>query len=243
MASSNVSSTSCFDESVKTNSITIPTYLGRLILRTHHEDDTASCASIFSDSFSRKHLPFLQPPNGWGNDEERKKNKIWTQQDFNDRVKLQNATRANGKSCVLNIILLGSTSGEKNDRCIGTTGFVIIDGDIGYLGIITEQNTTRMGYATEALYTSIDFAFQKLGINKIIMQTDERNQEMRGWCENTAGLKLDNTKQIEINDYTFIQCEYQFNREEWNNYIKNRLENKINNINKTQILPIKSKDN
>ncbi|CAF4331797.1 unnamed protein product, partial [Adineta steineri] len=78
MQSSILSSENCFDEAVKTNSITIPTYLGRLILRTHHDDDSASCAAIFSNSFSRKYLRFLQPPNGWGNDEERKKNKQWT---------------------------------------------------------------------------------------------------------------------------------------------------------------------
>ncbi|CAF3889648.1 unnamed protein product [Adineta steineri] len=238
MPSSILSSENCFDEAVKTNSITIPTYLGRLILRTHHKDDTASCAAIFSDSFSRKYLRFLQPPNGWGNDEERKKNNQWTVEDFDDRVKVQTAARANGKSCVFNIILLASKSDESTDRCIGTTGFVTIDGHVGYLGIITEQNTTRMGYATEALYTSIVFAFEKLGINKILMQTDEQNQEMRGWCENTAGLKLNNKKELEINNYTFIQCEYTFDLDQWNNSIKNKLEDKMN-----KYVPLKTINN
>ncbi|UJR29424.1 hypothetical protein I4U23_010636 [Adineta vaga] len=218
-------SSSCFDESIKTNSISIPSYLGRLLLRTHHEDDTANCASIFSNPFSRKHLRFLQPPNGWKNVEEQ-----WTIEDFTDRVNVQKATRANGKSCVLNIILLSSISGEEKDRCIGTTGYVTIDNDIGYLGIITEQNTTRKGYATEALYTSIVFAFERLGVKKIKFQTDELNEEMRGWCENTAGLKLDNKKQMEINGYSFIEYEYIFTFDQWNNSIKKKLEDKMNNI-------------
>lgn len=226
------SSNRCFDETVKTCCVTIPTYLGRLKLRTHIEEDTATLASIFSNPFSRKHLLFLQPPNGWGDDEKRKENKQWTEQDFDDRVKVQTEKRSNGKSCVLNIILLASTSGEKKDRCIGTTGYVTINDDTGYLGIITDQNTTRMGYATEALYTSINFAFEKLGVTKIIMQTDEKNEEMRGWCENTAGLELYHKKQMEINGYTFNECEYTFNRDQWNNTIKNKLENKMDQINK-----------
>ncbi|CAF1265551.1 unnamed protein product [Adineta ricciae] len=219
------SSKSGFDESVKTNSVSIPSYLGRLRLRTHHDDDTASCASIFSDPFSRKHLLFLQPPNGWKNAEQQ-----WTVEDFTDRVNVQKATRANGKSCVLNIILLASISGEETDRCIGTTGFVTIDNDIGYLGIISDHKTTRLGYATEALYTSIVFAFEKLGVKKIIMQTDELNEEMRGWCENTAGFKLDSKKPKELNGYSFIQYEYMFTLDEWNDSIKTRLEEKMNKI-------------
>jgi RimJ/RimL family protein N-acetyltransferase len=236
MLSSNPSTVSrCFDEEIKTCSVTVPTYLGRLILRTHHEDDTATLASIFSNSLARKHLFFLQPPKGWGNDEQRKKDKQWTEEDYLDRVNVQNETRSNGKSCVFNIILLASTCGETKDRCIGTTGYVTIDDDTGYLGIITDPNTTRMGYATEALYTSIVFAFEKLGITKITMLTNEINQEMRGWCENTAGLELINKKPMEINGYTFMECEYTFTLDQWNNSIKKKLENKMDQI-KNQIL-------
>ena len=226
-----------FDETVKTNSITVKTYFGRLLLRTHHKDDTASLASIYSDPFSRKYLQFLQPPNGWGNDKHRKTNRQWTEQDFTDRVRVQNETRANGKSCVFNIILLASESGEQRDRCIGTTGFVTIESNTGYLGIITDQKTTRMGYATEALYTSIVFAFERLGINKIMMQTNEENQEMRGWCEKTAGLKLFYKKPMTVNDYTFTECGYQFTLDEWNNVVKNKLKMKMDNMREVENLP------
>jgi RimJ/RimL family protein N-acetyltransferase len=231
MISSDCSSSTCFDEEVKTGSVTIPTYLGRLILRTHVEDDTAILASIFSNPFSIKYLSFLEPPNGWRDRDQPNKTKQWTEQDFTDRVNVQNETRSNGKSCVLNMILLASTSGEKNDRCIGTTGYVQIDGDIGYLGIITDQNTTRMGYATEALYTSIKFAFEKLGVTKITMLTDENNEEMRGWCENTAGLKFNQKKQIQINEYSFTQYEYTFTLDQWNNSINKKLQDKMNKTN------------
>jgi RimJ/RimL family protein N-acetyltransferase len=236
MVSSNPSTVNhCFNEEIKTCSVTIPTYLGRLILRTHHDDDTAILASIFSNPLARKHLLFLQPPNGWGNDEKRKKDKQWTEEDYADRVRVHNKTRSNGQSCVLNIILLASTSGETKDRCIGSTGYVTIDDHTGYLGIITDPNTTRLGYATEALYTAIIFAFEKLGITKIIMQTGEQNQEMRGWCENTAGLELNNKNPMEINGYSFIECEYTFTLNQWNNSIKKKLENKMDQI-KTQVL-------
>ncbi|CAF3276344.1 unnamed protein product [Rotaria socialis] len=238
MFPSNSVSVSCFDEIVKTNSVTIPSYLGRLILRTHHEDDTANLALVFSDSFSRRHLSFLQPPNGWGDERERNNNKQWTEQDFLDRVKVQTEARTNGKSCVLNIVLLATASNEKNDRCIGTTGFVKIDGNTGYLGIITHRDTTRMGYATEALYTTIVFAFEKLGINKIVMYTDEKNEEMRGWCEKTAGLKLFGKNPMEINGYAFTECEYQFNLDEWNHSIKKTLEFKMNKINTNEKLSL-----
>ncbi|CAF4142997.1 unnamed protein product [Rotaria sp. Silwood2] len=72
-----------------------------------------------------KYLSFLQPPKGWGDDEERKKNKRWTEQDMIDRVSTQKGTRSQGKSCVLNIILLASASGEKQDRCIGVVSYNI----------------------------------------------------------------------------------------------------------------------
>ncbi|CAF3784129.1 unnamed protein product, partial [Adineta steineri] len=49
-----------------------------------------------------------------------------------------------------------------------------------------------------------------------------------GWCENTAGLKLHNKKELEINNYTFIQYEYTFDLDQWNNSIKNLLEDKMN---------------
>lgn len=219
-----------FDESLKTNPINVKSFLHRLILRTHQEEDTLSLISIFSDSIATKHLPFIQPPNGWND----KENKKWSEQDYNDRVEIQNNTRFLGKSCVFNIILLSSFSKDLKDRCIGTTGYVTIDGNVGFLGIIMDPNYTKMGYATEALYTSINFAFERLGINKIIMQTDEKNNEMRGWCENTAGLNVNNINiNYEINGFKFNQYEYMFTIEEWNNNIKKKLEEKMNfNYNK-----------
>jgi hypothetical protein len=59
---------------------------------------------------------------------------------------------------------------------------------------------------------------------------------MRGWCENSAGLKLNGKKQMEINGYLFIECEYTFYLNQWNNSIKIKLENKMDQINKTKIL-------
>ena len=217
-----------FDEEVKNRSVRIGTYLGRLELRTHEDDDTIPLAEIFSNPISRKYLLFLQPPSGWGDDLQRKKDKQWTKEDFLDRVRVQTEARANGKSCVLNIILLSSSSGENEDRCIGTTGFVTIDGNIGYLGIITDPKTTRLGYATEALYTATNFAFEKLGINHIIMQTDERNENMRGWCENLAGLEVYSTEIVQINDICLTQYNYTFTLDQWINSIKNKLEIKMN---------------
>ncbi|CAF1529168.1 unnamed protein product [Didymodactylos carnosus] len=216
-----------FDDQLKTHPVTIPSYLGRFILRTHKEDDTSVLASIFSDPITMKHLPFLQPPGGWGDDEKRKKEKQWTEQDIAERVKVHNQTRSNGKSCVLNIILLASKSGEKEDRCIGVSGYVTIDDETGYLGIIIDHKMTRMGYATEALYTSIVFAFEKLGIRKIVIQTGEANEEMRGWCEKTAGLKLAWKKEIQINGYPHTECGYTFTVDEWESSVKQKLEAKM----------------
>ena len=66
----------CFDEEIKTGCVSIPSYLGKLQLRTHEKDDTAPLASIFSNPLSPKYLYFLQPPNGWREDEQRRKEKI-----------------------------------------------------------------------------------------------------------------------------------------------------------------------
>ena len=230
MTSSDAKLDGVFAEEVKTNSISIPTYRGRLILRTHHDDDTARCASIYSDPISRRYLRFLQPPHGWRNDEHQ-----WTVRDFADRAQVQKETRANGKSCAFNTILPATTSGESNDRCIGTTGFVTIENGIGYLGIISDGQTVRRGYATEALHMCVVFAFDKLGVTTIIMQTDEQNEEMRGWCENTAGLTVNSKALTEVNGYSFVQCEYVFTLDEWNASIRERLERKMNNIDKDSL--------
>jgi len=168
----------------------------------------------------------------WTYDEQRQRDKQWTKEDFADRVRVQNETRLNGKSCVFNIILLSSTSDESKDRCIETTGYVTINDEIRYLGIITDPKTTPRGHATEAPHTAIVLAFEKLGIKKMIMQTDELNEEMRGWCENTAKMKLDEKKQMDINGITFIQYEYSFTFDDWNNSIKKILENKMDQIHK-----------
>jgi len=43
---------------------------------------------------------------------------------------------------------------------------------------------------------------------------------------------------MEINGYSFIECEYKFTFDEWNNSIRNKLEIKMNNINKNKILSL-----
>lgn len=199
--------------------ILVSTYLKRLHLRTHDDHrDTRSLASIFSDPFSRRYLRFLQPPNGWKNLDDQR----WTEEDFLSRVQLQRQTRSKKQSCVLNIILL------KEDRCIGTTGFVRIDHPTGYLGIITDSQTTRRGYATEALHGAIQYAFNQLDLTTIIMQTDEQNQPMRNWCECVAQIPLRDKQLMELNGYHFIECQYLFTRDQWRENIKDFLEQRMN---------------
>ena len=201
------------------------TYLRRLQLRTHDDQrDTRALASIFSDPFSRRYLSFLQPPQGWKNIDDQR----WTEEDFLDRVNVQRQTRAKGQSCVLNIILLDSSNGESEGRCIGATGFVRIDHPTGYLGIITDPSTTRQGYATEALHGAIEYAFDKLDLSSIMMQTDERNEPMRNWCEKLAQIPLRDKQSEEINGFQFVEYNYLFTREQWNQSIKQRLEERMN---------------
>ena len=176
-------------------------------------------ASIFSAPFSRRYLRILRPPSGWKNAEQ-----IWTQEDFLERVQLQTENRYRGKSCVLNILLPAVESGEASDRCIGTTGFVKIDNSRGYLGIITDEKTVRKGYATEALHAAIQFAFDMLGVEEIQIQTDERNEQMRGWCEKLARIPLIEKQPMTINDHSFIEYNYRFDQSLWISSIRPRLE-------------------
>ena len=219
------SCSSHFADEVRRDAVLCRTYLGRLILRTHQPEDTTRLASIYSDEVSRKHLTFLQPPRGWTEGHAHQ----WTEENFNERVQVQNETRAKAQSCVLNLILLDmpSDSHETLGRCIGTTGFVRIDGRTAYLGIIMDRETTRRGLATEALHASIVFAFEKLGAETIVMQTSQKNEEMRGWCEQIAQLQVTSKKETQLNGHTFIQCEYSFSFEQWNKSIKQRLESKM----------------
>lgn len=197
----------------------LETFGKRLFLRTHHPDDTSALASIFSSPFSRRYLQILRPPSGWKNDE-----RIWTDDDFLERVQMQTENRRQGKSCVLNIILPSKESNEKNDRCIGTTGFVKIENSIGFLGIITDEKTTRKGYGTEALHASIQFAFDQLGVEQIQIQTNELNHQMRNWCENLAEIPLIEKLPMTINEHSFIEYNYRFDYSLWIDSIQQRLE-------------------
>lgn len=217
--SENTAEDICFDERVKTDDVQITGYLGRIELRTHRPDDTSYLARIFSDPYSRRHLKFLQPPNGW------KIEGKWSDEDFLDRVRVQRETRSNGRSCVLNIILLGEIP-----HCIGTTGYVTIDGSTGFLGIILDAAQTRIGIATEALHGAIEFAFGRLGVKKIFIQTDEKNEEMRGWCEKVAQLQVDFQNPLNINGISFIQYNYSFTFDDWKHSVKSRLEEKLDRI-------------
>lgn len=206
------------DDDVKVNGVKrLETFGKRMYLRTHLDEDTASLASIFASPFSREYLQMLQPPSGWKNNQ-----RIWTTEDFRERVQQQNENRLKGRSCVLNLIL-------PSEECIGTTGFVRIENSIGYLGIILDQTRIRNGYATEALHASIEFAFQKLAVQSIRIQTDERNHRMRQWCEKVAQIPLVEILPITINQHSFVEYNYQFEYPMWINSIRPRLEEFLQN--------------
>jgi RimJ/RimL family protein N-acetyltransferase len=92
------------------------------------------------------------------------------------------------------------------------------------LGIILtdDEKWTRKGYATEAMHGSVKYAFEELeSVAAITIVTDILNEEMRGWAEKVAGLKV---KEV-IDDCAW----YSFTRAEWEDKggVRERLEIKL----------------
>lgn len=206
--------------------ILITTYLGRLILRTHLPCDNGPIAAIYSRPEVMKHLSALAPPSGWTPDRTRG---TWLPSDIAARAVQRQQSRRETRSCTL--ICLVVDTGD----WFASTGFPRIEpagtpGRKAELGIVSNvgEQFARKGYATEALHGSVNYAFEELeAVEEIIIRTREVNLEMRGWCENVAGLKVKRTEDNEVSGKT---VEYSFSRAAWEQRggVRERLEAKMN---------------
>jgi RimJ/RimL family protein N-acetyltransferase len=103
------------------------------------------------------------------------------------------------------------------DTCelLGTTGFFMMD-PVGTPGrkvelginITNNEKWARKGYATEAIYNCVKYAFEKLeSVEEMTIGTSSLNKQMRGWAENVADLEA---KEI-VDDSMW----YSFTKKEW----------------------------
>ncbi|KAJ1736267.1 hypothetical protein LPJ61_000051 [Coemansia biformis] len=58
-------------------------------------------------------------------------------------------------------------------------------------GIIVDARFWRSGASTEALYLTLKFGFELLGLHRIGLQTTEDNVGMRGWLEAVAEIDVE----------------------------------------------------
>jgi RimJ/RimL family protein N-acetyltransferase len=61
------------------------------------------------------------------------------------------------------------------------------------VGIMIVPSLHRMGFASEALFLLMDYAF-KNGLHRLEIDTCELNLPMRGWCESFLGLPVETRK-------------------------------------------------
>ena len=187
-------------------SISFSTHLDRLMLRTHLPSDNEPMAALLSSPSVMKHLPTLAPYDGWPPDRPKGS---WLISDMAARAAVHHQTRRETRSCVLYIVT------KDTGDFLGSTGFVRMEpagtpGRKAELGIIltVDEKWARRGYATEAMHGSVKYAFEELeGVAVITIVTDILNEEMRGWADKVAGLKV---KEV-IDDSVW----YSFTRVEW----------------------------
>ncbi|KAF9465032.1 acyl-CoA N-acyltransferase [Collybia nuda] len=111
----------------------------------------------------------------------------------------------------------------------GTTGIFNVDleHESFEAGILVSPDLQRGGFATEALYTLLKYAFEEKNLHRGNFETSEDNLPMRSWLENVLGAKLEGKRREawkesegryrDVTSYSILE-------QEWTSYAKARLE-------------------
>lgn len=193
---------------------TLPSRSGRIALVPPKEEDDAAVAALRSHPETRRYLPF-----------------------FPDRVSTEDAralrlARAGDQTRIpFNIHALTAHSPAK---FIGMAGITHINSEFKSceIGILISPDSFRAGFATEALYTVLAYAFEELHFHRAAFHTGVDNAGMRGWLQK-AGATLETIQRGSWSDglggYTDT-CLYSILEGEWVDTVKERLEERMDRV-------------
>ncbi|KAJ2770913.1 hypothetical protein IWQ57_002443, partial [Coemansia nantahalensis] len=171
------------------------------------EDQDVSMACLLSDTQTMRHLEFMMRPSGYTarDARARRERRAGSQQE----KALLDYTIAIRRSRIPESLL--AVIGQReflpprqipvDDGCVSMDEpYVVIgccglnDIDLGNrhadAGIILDARFWRSGASTDALYQTLRFGFEMLGLHRIGMQTTENNAGMRGWLEAVAEVEV-----------------------------------------------------
>lgn len=99
-----------------------------------------------------------------------------------------------------------------------------------HAGLILAEEFHGSGLATVTLYLLFKFAFEELGLHRVVLETGEDNLSMRGWLENVAGIRQEGIMKEawkDPGDRWTDMLSYAVLDSEWMNTVKKRLVTKI----------------
>lgn len=159
-----------------------------IVLRSPSLSDAATMREIFSDLTTMQHLRFLTHESRGG----------WTLAEMTARLERQIAKQLNNEALVMHIHFIDWATGT--ETLVGATGFTEVDMENlnAHCGIVLFHSYWSRGLATEAFYLVLRYAFETLGLHRVIFETTEKNEGMRGWLEKVAGVQVEGIRREEL---------------------------------------------
>ncbi|KAK9768750.1 hypothetical protein K7432_000354 [Basidiobolus ranarum] len=231
-----------------TNNTKIPVDLTlttpRLILRMPLEKDEERIREIISDVRTMKHLRFMShEPTGWTIPEVRArlKNQI-EEQARSERATFHiferkepiepetDPTDPEGIKLLKVFENLEDTTDRQDIIGFGGLNYVRYHDMETCMGVILDHPYQRKGYATEVLYLTLWYSFEVLHMHRLIIQTTEPNEGMRGWMEKLCGVPVESVRReaIRLNENTWLNSwDYSILENEWRDSVRHRVEKKL----------------
>ncbi|KAJ7170263.1 acyl-CoA N-acyltransferase [Mycena crocata] len=197
---------------------TLPSRSGRIALVPPHEDDDVAVAALRSHPEIRRYLPFFPESVS-----------------VEDARALRLARTADETRISFNLHAL---SADAPTKFVGTVGISHINTEFKSceIGVLISPDCFRGGFATDALYAALAYAFEQRKFHRAAFLTAKDNAGMRGWLEK-AGATLDATqRECRPDDIGGFAdwCLYSILERDWVNTVKLKLEARIDRISGTR---------
>ncbi|KAJ2785938.1 hypothetical protein GGI15_001748 [Coemansia interrupta] len=184
----------------------------RVVLLPPDADQDRSIARLLSDPTTMQFLPFMTKPSGYTSadaatrrqhrDEIQKKHK--QQVNFSIALKRSQIPEpVRGKMHADEFLPArsipidnGTIEVDEEYAVVGCCGLSSISGaDRGAeAGIILDARFWRSGVSSAALYLTLQYGFEQLGLHRIVLLTTGKNVGMRGWMEKVVGVQVESVR-------------------------------------------------
>ena len=195
-----------------TTNLVSPTRRVKLIPPNPADDEAVSI--LRSHPITRRYLPFLPPDLSI------------------ESIRLRREERAEDPDLVDFYIYTLTEDAPESYAFAGIAGIFKIEAEHASCetGIILSPELHRAGYATEAMYLVLEYAFGEWGMHRMTFETAEANEAMRGWLERVLGATLEARKRecwrgldgtyLDVFSYSILEWE-------WRGGVREKLERLI----------------